>query len=88
MTLATAGAIPPASDTSGQRRVAPDMLRYLDASQCYEDSDGDLLLVQNLLGHRLSTSTQIYAAFSRPKAARVVTGLFSRSEPPDEGEAA
>lgn len=61
--------------------VTPHMLRHLFATNCYEDSDGDLLLVQNLLGHAQVGSTQMYTAFSRPKAARVVRGLGVRSEP-------
>lgn len=61
--------------------VTPHMLRHLFASECYEDSGGDLLLVQNLLGHAQPSSTAIYTAFSRPKAARVVRGLFGPQDP-------
>lgn len=65
--------------------VTPHMLRHLFGTQCYEDSDGDLRLVQELMGHASPTSTAIYTAFSRPKAERVVRNLFA---PRNDDEAA
>lgn len=63
--------------TALEGHVTPHMLRHLFGTTCYEDSGGDLRLVQELMGHASPTSTAIYTAFSRPKAARVVRGLFA-----------
>lgn len=67
--------------------VTPHMLRHLFGSQCYADSGGDIRVVQELLGHSSPTSTAIYTAYSRVKAAEVVRGLFAPQPAADESEA-
>lgn len=60
--------------------VTPHQLRHLFGTLCYEDSDGDLRMTQELLGHQSPSTTAIYTAFSRPRAAQVVRGLLSPRE--------
>lgn len=70
-------------------RATPHQLRHWFATKTYEESGGDIRIVQELLGHASPATTAIYTAFSRPKAARVVRGLrASRAELPDDQEAA
>jgi integrase/recombinase XerC len=49
-------------------------LRHWFATQTYATS-GDLLVVQNLLGHSSPTTTAVYTAWSRPAAEDAVGGL-------------
>jgi site-specific recombinase XerD len=49
-------------------------LRHWFATQTYATS-GDLLVVQNLLGHSSPTTTAVYTAWSRPAAEAAVGGL-------------
>lgn len=50
-------------------------LRHWYAVNVYQQSGGDLLLTQHLLGHRSVANTQVYAMFHQPKAAEVVHSL-------------
>jgi site-specific recombinase XerD len=49
-------------------------LRHWFATQTYSRS-GDLLVVQNLLGHSSPTTTSVYTAWSRPAAEAAVEAL-------------
>jgi site-specific recombinase XerC len=49
-------------------------LRHWFATSTYATS-GDLLVVQNLLGHSSPTTTAVYTAWSRPAAEAAVGAL-------------
>jgi integrase len=50
-------------------------LRHAFGTKTYQDSGGDLILTQGLLGHSSVATTQTYAASDVSKAAGVVSGL-------------
>ena len=49
--------------------------RHWFGTNTYASSDGDLLVVQDLLGHASITTTTIYTAFSKAAATDAVEGL-------------
>jgi integrase len=53
-------------------------LRHWYGTSSYRDSDGDIILVQKLMGHSSPSTTAIYADADMRKAAGVVSGLRIR----------
>ncbi len=58
-----------------ERRVHPHMLRHTALTNAYENSDGDLRLVQDMAGHTTSRMTERYTHVKPIKLARVLGAI-------------